>query len=88
MFGEHSSPYSPVPRVDPSVPLEITVFVLVVVQVRLIKSRYQGVNTPKIIDRIGRDAEVYFMVITVYNLLGVVMYFGVKVGFSTPVSEF
>lgn len=88
VFGEYSSPYSLVPRVDPSVPLEIAVFVLITTQVRLFKSRYQGMNMPKILKRIGKDAEIYFIFITVYNLLAVVMYFTVKVGFSAPVSEF
>jgi len=53
---------------------DITVFVLIIVQIRLIKSTYSGVNVPGILDTVGRDAEIYFVVVSSSHFLVVVMY--------------
>ena len=91
VFGRYSVTLLTLPFLEltrPRIPPEITVFVLVLVQVKLIKSKCRKVNAPTIIDIINRDAGIYFMLITTFNSLAMVMYFTVKVGFFAPVSEF
>ena len=91
VFGRHLDillilPFLELTRL--SIPSDITTFVLVLGQVQLIKSKHQGMNKPRILDRISRDAEMYFAIITMCHFLTAVTYFTVKVGFFTPVSEF
>ena len=45
-------------------------------------------NKPKLLDKISRDAKVYFGVITTCHFLTVVVHFTTRVRFFVPVSEF
>jgi len=63
------------------IPSDVTIFVLVIVQVRLIRRGCRGVSGSTIVDVINRDAEIYFVVITTYNFVAVVMLCTVKVRF-------
>jgi len=46
------------------------------------------VNSPRILDKINRDAEMYFAFITTYTFFAMVMYFAAGVRFFAPVFEF
>lgn len=69
-----------------SAPLDIAVFVLVIVQTRLIKLTHPGV--PSILEAVSRDARVYFVVISSSHFVVVVMYSVARVGFFPQVVEF
>lgn len=85
-FGSYPSLFWLLELTRPHVPSDIAVFVLVLVQVHLIKSRYRGMGGPKILDTISRDAEIYFAVITTSHILSVIMHFAVMVRFFAPMS--
>ena len=57
-------------------------------QTNIIKSTYRGMNGPRILDTVSRDAEIYFAVIATSHFLAVVMYITTRVRFSVPVFEF
>ena len=61
------------------IPLDIAVFVLVIVQTRLIRLTHPGV--PSILDTVSRDAGIYFAVISSSHFVVVVMYALARVGF-------
>ena len=67
---------------------DIVAFTLVVMQIRLLRSAHQGIHVPRIINTVGRDAKVYFAVITTTHLLIVVMYITTRVGFFALLSKF
>ncbi|KAF9792646.1 hypothetical protein BJ322DRAFT_63556 [Thelephora terrestris] len=63
-----------------SLSFDIVVFVLVVVQTRLIKSRYRGMGRPNLLNTFSRDAEIYFGVITTSHFLIVVVFAAARPG--------
>ena len=71
-------------------PPDITVFLFVIVQTRLIKSRHihQGMNTPKILQTVSRDAKIYFAIITTSHFLIVIMNTTTGVRLFASVPEF
>ena len=87
-FGRYSVTLLFLELTHPPILPEIAVFVLVFVHIKRFRLKYRGMNEPKILDRINRDAEIYFVLTSVINLLAVVMFFTVKVGSSAPASEF
>jgi len=57
-------------------------------QAQIFKMRHRGIGVPNILDKISRDAEIYFASITMNHLLIVIMYAAARVGFLVPVLEF
>ncbi|KAF9647299.1 hypothetical protein BDM02DRAFT_2718881 [Thelephora ganbajun] len=53
---------------------DIVVFVLVVVETQLIRSRHRAISGPNILDTVSRDAEIYFAVISTSHFLIVIMF--------------
>lgn len=71
------------------VPLDVAVFLLVVIQMQAIRSVYRGrMIGPDILDTLNRDAEIYFAVISTSHFLIVLMCFLARVGFFSPALEF
>lgn len=72
------------------VPLDVLVFVSVVVQVGLVKSVHPGVNVnvPSILNTVTKDAVMYFAVISSSHVWAVIMYSTATVGFFGPVLKF
>lgn len=68
-----------------SIPLDIVVFVFVIVQTRLIKSMNRGVDVPSILDTINRDSGIYFALISSSHTLAVIMRSVTRVSFFTSV---
>lgn len=90
VFGRYSVTLFTPPFLEltrPPVPSEIAAFVLVVVQVQLVKSRSRGVNMSTFIDRINRDAGICFVLMTSYTFMTVVMHFTTRVGVFAPVFD-
>ena len=88
-FGKHfeTLPTLPISQIEPLfIPLDIAVFVLVIVQTRLIK--ITGMNAPSILDTVSRDARIYFALIATSHLVSVLMFGLARVGVFAPVPEF
>ena len=64
----------------PSVLLDLVVFVVVIAQVRLVKSIHPGMNVSAIFNTVGRDTEIYFAIISSSHILILVMYSVESVG--------
>ena len=71
-------------------PPDVAVFLFVIVQTRLIESRHihRGMNTPKILQTVSKDAKIYFAIITMSHLLVVIMYPRMRVRLFASVPEF
>ena len=91
-FGRHfavlPNPPSFLELNHPSAPLDITVLVSIMTQVRLIKSMHPGVNVPAILKTLNRDAEIYFVVISSSHTSTVIMYPTARVGFFAQMLDF
>lgn len=72
------------------VPLDVLVFVSVIVQVGLVKSVHPGVNVnvPSILNTVTKDAVMYFAVISSSHVWAVIMYSTATVGFFGSVLKF
>jgi len=55
----------------PLVPIDIVVFVSILVQKKLVT---QGMNKSNIINTVTRDAEIYFIVVSAVHLLVIIMF--------------
>ena len=71
-----------------SVSLDITVFVLVVIQILLFKPLHRGVDVPSILDVVGRDSAIYFVVIASSHFVVVVLFAVARVRSVAQVLEF
>lgn len=78
---------SPLSLTYPTAPTDIIVFVLVVVQARRIRSGYGGMNGSTILDKISRDATIYFAVIATSHLIIIVLPLAARVRLPIPVSK-
>ena len=91
-FGKHiiALPNHPLPHESSHlfVSVDIGVLVLVIVQVQIIKSRNHGMKVSGVLNRVTRDAEIYFAVISSSHLLVIIMYSTTEVGLFSPVFEF
>jgi len=57
-----------------SLSFDVAVFALIVIQTRLIRSRYRGMNRPDILSRLSRDTEIYFAVIATSHFMITIMF--------------
>jgi len=57
-----------------SLSFDVAVFVLIIIQTRLIRSRYQGMGGPDVLNTLNRDAEIYFAVIATSHFVIVIMF--------------
>lgn len=91
-FGKHFvtlPDLSPLQLNHPSVPLDITVLVSVIVRARLIKPMQPGMDVPALLSTVSRDTAIYFAVISSSRILAVVMYStAARVRFFSQVPEF
>lgn len=71
-----------------SVPLDVVVFVLVIIQLLYAKSSHRGVRVPSILETVGRDAGVYFAVIASSHLLVLVFFAVARVRSLAQLLEF
>jgi len=65
-------------------PFDVAVFALIIVQMRIIRSRYQGMSGPDILSRLSRDSEIYFGAIATSHFVIVVMFAVARVVFFLP----
>jgi hypothetical protein len=80
-FGKHSItvPHFTISRINRrSIVSDVAVFLLVIIQRHLIRSRYPGMGGPDILSKLGRDAEIYFGCIATSHLLVLVFLAGVS----------
>ena len=91
-FGRHTvtlldRPFISSNLTPPFIPIDVMVFMFVIVQTIIIKSESRGTNFPSILDAVSRDALIYFVVISSSHLLVVIMYAAARVGSSSPVLD-
>lgn len=63
------------------------VFVTIMMQTRLMKSRYHEMSASNILDTVRTDAEIYFVAITMSHLLIAIVFATTSVGFLVQVSR-
>jgi hypothetical protein len=83
-------PHLSTPRTEPLIrppPSDIAVFALVIIQAHLIRSRYQGIGGPNVLDRVSKDAGIYFGVIATSHFVIVIMFAAARVRFLTQPHE-
>ena len=71
-----------------SVPLDVLIFVLAVVQTQLIALVLKETTASNILDTVTRDAVVYIILISISRFLILVMFAVARVGFFAPVLQF
>jgi hypothetical protein len=90
-FGKHSVtiPHPTILELSYSyVPLDVAVFALVIIQTRLIRSRFRGMGGANVLDRVSKDSKMYFGVIATSHFVIVAMFILARVGFLALALEF
>jgi len=88
-FGEQPAALSNLLKLNHlSVSLDALIFFCVIVQTRLVGPTRWGMKGPSILDKVARDTQRYFILISTSHLLIVIIFFAARVGPFAQLPEF